>query len=95
MSSEEDRLRRSKRKHKARMKMLRQYQIAKDYECLPTGYEDTIHIFNKHKSLNCGNSNCTMCGNPRKFFGQKTLQEIKHELDDPFEELDYESDRDA
>lgn len=88
MSSDEERIRRSKRKHKARMKMIRQYKIAKDYNCLPTGYEDTIHIFHKHKALNCGNPDCVMCGNPRKMFGQKTLQECKHDYD-PLDELDY------
>ena len=28
--------------------------------------------------FNCGNSNCVMCGNPRKFFGEVTLQEKQH-----------------
>lgn len=28
--------------------------------------------------FNCGNSNCVMCGNPRKFFGELTIQEQKH-----------------
>lgn len=27
---------------------------------------------------NCGNSNCVMCGNPRKFFGELTKQEKCH-----------------
>lgn len=28
--------------------------------------------------FNCGNSNCVMCGNPRKFFGELTKQEKCH-----------------
>lgn len=27
----------------------------------------------------CGNSNCVMCGNPRKFFGELTIQEKKQQ----------------
>ena len=92
MSSEEERIRRSKRRHKARMKMIKQYKIAKDYDVLPTGYEDNIHIFHKHNALNCGNSNCPMCGNPRKFFGEVTRQEqIADEMfEDYLEEFVFE-----
>jgi hypothetical protein len=25
--------------------------------------------------MNCGNPNCVMCGNPRKVWGEKTMQE--------------------
>ena len=33
------------------------------------------HRYAKMHSLNCGDSNCVMCGNPRKFFNEPTLQE--------------------
>lgn len=35
-------------------------------------------ISEKHaevSAMNCGNSNCVMCGNPRKFLGELTIQE--------------------
>lgn len=35
------------------------------------------HRFHKKSGLTCGNSNCVMCGNPRKFFNEKTMQEKK------------------
>lgn len=37
------------------------------------------HRFHKRKAMNCGDSKCVMCGNPRKFFNQKTIQEKKFE----------------
>jgi hypothetical protein len=37
--------------------------------------EKQPHRLSKYSCMNCGNSNCVMCGNPRKFFGEKTIQE--------------------
>lgn len=77
MASELDRITRSKRRHKAKIKMLKQAKIAKEY-----GFHhgESIHVYHKRKALNCGNPNCVMCGNPRKFFGEVTMQEVKAEL---------------
>ncbi len=36
------------------------------------------HRLAKKSPYSCGNSNCAMCGNPRKFFGELTIQEQKH-----------------
>ena len=33
------------------------------------------HRTAKHHATNCGNSNCVMCGNPRKTFKELTIQE--------------------
>lgn len=33
------------------------------------------HMFHKRKALNCGNPECVMCMNPRKAFGELTMQE--------------------
>ena len=35
------------------------------------------HRYAKMHSLNCGDPNCHMCGNPRKFFNEPTMQEKK------------------
>lgn len=35
------------------------------------------HRYAKMHSLNCGDPKCVMCGNPRKFFKERTLQEKK------------------
>lgn len=33
------------------------------------------HRLNKLGSFTCGNSKCVLCGNPRKFFSELTMQE--------------------
>ena len=33
------------------------------------------HRLAKKSAVTCGNPNCVMCGNPRKFFGEMTKQE--------------------
>lgn len=35
------------------------------------------HRYAKKSLVTCGNSNCFLCGNPRKFFGDVTIQEQK------------------
>jgi hypothetical protein len=39
------------------------------------------HKFAKLNPMTCGNSNCIMCGNPRKIWGIKTMQERKFNED--------------
>jgi hypothetical protein len=36
---------------------------------------DQPHRLAKRHAMNCGDSNCVMCGNPRKFFKEPTIQE--------------------
>ena len=56
----------------------RQFDIAKTFG--QEYYNDNNkHKLHKRHALNCGNSNCAMCGNPRKYWGEKTLQEVKFE----------------
>jgi len=61
----------------------RQVRIAKDYY-MHLGnnkwkYLEQPHRNHKKHILNCGDSRCYMCGNPRKFFKEKTIQERKFE----------------
>jgi hypothetical protein len=35
------------------------------------------HRYAKHSATTCGNSNCVTCGNPRKFWKERTIQEKK------------------
>lgn len=37
--------------------------------------EDEPHRYHKVSGCTCGNSKCVMCGNPRKFFKETTIQE--------------------
>lgn len=37
--------------------------------------EDSPHRYHKRSGTTCGDPNCMMCGNPRKFFKERTIQE--------------------
>lgn len=37
--------------------------------------DDVSHRYHKTSGTTCGNPNCFMCGNPRKFFKERTIQE--------------------
>jgi hypothetical protein len=71
MSTEEDKFKNSKRRHADETAIAKQVKIAKAHG-FPTGPE---HRLAKVHATTCGDSNCVMCGNPRKFFGEATLQE--------------------
>jgi hypothetical protein len=71
MSKEEDKFKHSKRLLKDENAIKKQSKIAKAHG-FPTGPE---HRLGKVHATTCGDSNCVMCGNPRKFFGEETVQE--------------------
>jgi hypothetical protein len=75
MSNENDKLQHSKRIYKSEVKIKKQVKIAKENGIPVT----EAHRFNKHHAMDCGNPNCIMCGNPRKVWGEKTIQEKKFE----------------
>ena len=75
MSTQEDKDKHSKRLHKNDAYMEKQYKIAKSHN---NGIsEDEKHRLCKRSAMTCGDSNCAMCGNPRKFFSELTVQEKK------------------
>jgi hypothetical protein len=39
------------------------------------GGDDNPHRYHKLSGMTCGSSRCVMCGNPRKFFDERTMQE--------------------
>ena len=78
MSSEEEKFAHSKRIHQKNTSVKKQVHIAKEYG-LPV---DTPHKFAKHHAMDCGNPECTMCGNPRKIWKEKTIQEKRFEVKD-------------
>lgn len=41
----------------------------------PNTKVDSPHRYHKVSGVTCGDSNCVMCGNPRKFFKERTMQE--------------------
>jgi hypothetical protein len=82
---------RSKRFHSEHSKIKRQVKIAKQYGAQ---HNDEVirqpHRLAKHNYVNCGNPTCPMCMNPRKAFGDLTVQEQRFYQDKFYEELSNE-----
>jgi hypothetical protein len=89
MSSEEEKLKHSKRLHQEEAAIKRQVKIAKEYGAPVT----EPHKFAKRHALNCGNPKCVMCANPRKVFNEKTIQEQKFEQKEKYDESNIQSSR--
>lgn len=71
MSDSKDKFKNSKRRYNNESAIKRQVKIAKEYN-FPI--KDTGR-FEKMHATNCGDPDCVMCGNPRKFFSELTVQE--------------------
>lgn len=66
-----DRETRSTKIHRDKAAIKRQIEIARAHN-FPLG---PYHRYAKISATTCGDSNCVMCGNPRKFWGEPTIQE--------------------
>lgn len=77
MSNPEDREKRSRRVHDVETHIERRRKLIKAKSVYFDGHvtDKQPHRLYKCSGMNCGNSHCVMCGNPRKFFKQKTIQE--------------------
>lgn len=75
MSTEQDKLKRNRRLQKDENAIKKQLKIAGPH----LAPNETPHRFAKMHAMNCGDSDCAMCGNPRKFFDEKTIQEKSFE----------------
>lgn len=77
MSHDQDRQKHSKRLLQKNSHIERQLEIAKAHGFpVKAGQE---HRLARHSATTCGDSNCAMCGNPRKFFNEPTVQEKSFE----------------
>lgn len=86
MSNQNHKIKNSLRRHRDRVAVKRQLEIVKDtLGSSQSALVDQPHRLNKHHGLNCGQSGCVMCGNPRKIFGEPTIQEKRlfQDLDKP------------
>ena len=88
MSNEEAKYKNSRRRLKDDNAIQRQMNIAKGYgyhklssSMSKMPFMTQPHRHSKTKLFNCGDPKCTMCGNPRKFFKEKTMQEKRFEQD--------------
>ena len=72
MSTEEDKIKHSKRLHKDECAVAKQVKIAKSHGVSVK----EAHKFAKQHAMDCGNPDCAMCGNPRHIFkDSQTIQE--------------------
>jgi hypothetical protein len=71
MSNNQDKFNHSRRLQKDQNAVKKQTKIAKAHG-FPTGPE---HRLAKTHATTCGDPDCAMCGNPRKFFDEPTAQE--------------------
>jgi hypothetical protein len=67
-----DKEKRSERIHQKETKLQRKIRIAKEHGVNILGEP---HRYSEMPIFNCGSSNCVMCGNPRKFWDEYTIQE--------------------
>ena len=73
MSKDEDKIKHSKRLLKDENAIKKQVKIAKSHG-IPV---ENVHGFAKHHVMDCGQPGCIVCGNRRKVWGEKTVQEQK------------------
>lgn len=73
MSDELSKEQHSKRIHQKNVKIKKQVKIAKAHGMTVK----QPHKFAKHHAMDCGNPGCMLCSNPRKIFGERTIQEQK------------------
>jgi hypothetical protein len=76
MSNEFTKEKRSTRIHDEETKVKKQVKIAKAHGL--TNKDKAIkqaHRLSKHHAMDCGQPGCMLCGNPRKLFKEKTIQE--------------------
>ena len=75
MSNEQDKLHHSERIHQKEVKIAKQVKIAKENGLTVID----PHRFAKHNAMNCGDPKCMLCSNPRKVWGEKTIQEKRNQ----------------
>ena len=75
MSNSDDKSKRSRRIQQDDRAIQRQVTIAKTVG-LPVV---EAHRYIKKRAMDCGNPECPVCGNPRKLYKQKTIQERRQE----------------
>ena len=73
MSDDTTKIQHSSRLRQKKIKAQRQYEMSK--RSIGGPWANTPHRYHKTKAFNCGDPKCAMCGNPRKFFGEPTMQE--------------------
>ena len=85
-----------KRKHQERIgqkqnHIKKQYKIAKRVG--HSKYLNQPHRLAKHNAMDCGTPGCYLCGNVRRTLKEKTIQELKFEQTEKWNENEREIDK--
>lgn len=93
MSSENDRIKNSKRRHQDENAVNKQVKIAKQHGIV--GYQSKTekepHRLHKRHAMDCGNPKCFLCGNPRKIHKDKLTAQEKRLFQDTYYVRDRKS----
>ena len=83
MSTEQDKIKNSKRRYKDEVAIQKQVKIAKAHGL---GFHDKAikepHRMAKHHAMDCGQPGCVMCGNPRHLHKDKLTAQEKRMFQD-------------
>lgn len=75
MENRKEKLKRGQRRQKTNNIIKKQAEIAKKHGVKLV----SPHKYAKRHAMDCGRPNCGLCGNPRKIYNEKTVQEQKWE----------------
>jgi len=82
MANERAKYLNSRRRHRTDVAIARQVRIARQHGL---GSNDRHikepHRHAKHHAMDCGQPGCMLCGNPRRIFKERTIQEQRQEQD--------------
>lgn len=81
MSDSDTKEKRSKRIHTMESHIKKRLRTRKALHSSTEEIERQPHKLYTNIGLSCGNSNCVMCGNPRKFWKDETIQEKSFKQD--------------
>ena len=80
MANERAKYLNSRRRHRTDAAIARQVRIARQHGL---GFNDKSikepHRHAKHHAMDCGQPVCVLCGNRRRIFKERTIQEQRHE----------------
>ena len=82
MSNDESKIKKSKRLHQEEIAIKHQLEIVKLQRALTPADVSQSHRYAKHHAMDCGNSECYLCGNPRKTHKDKLTVQEKRFLQD-------------
>jgi hypothetical protein len=82
MANERAKYLNSRRRHRTDAAIARQVRIARQHGL---GSNDKQvkepHRHAKHHAMDCGQPGCVLCGNRRRIFKERTIQELRQEQD--------------